>query len=170
MFRATLFSPSGEPIVSIQQLVYVTLCRWPSGVQVGARWGWVVKVTPRALYPQERPVTPCIGGWVGSRAGLDGCGRSRLHRDSIPGPSRPTRVSIPTELSRPTRDFPYFLQTDVSECFDVRSTACISNYFQIHLSVIILSTVLSWSWSNDSFFKQAQWKARRQRRSSTACR
>jgi hypothetical protein len=34
MFRANLCSSSGEPILSIH-LVYVTLCRWPSGVQVG---------------------------------------------------------------------------------------------------------------------------------------
>jgi hypothetical protein len=30
-----------------------------------------------------------IEGWVGPRAGLDGCGKSRPHRDSIPGPPRP---------------------------------------------------------------------------------
>jgi hypothetical protein len=35
MFRTTLCSSSGESIVSIQLLVYVTLCRWPSGMQVG---------------------------------------------------------------------------------------------------------------------------------------
>jgi len=35
MFRATLCSSSGESIVSIQHLVYVTLYRWPSGMQVG---------------------------------------------------------------------------------------------------------------------------------------
>ena len=35
MFRTTLCSSSGESIVSIQHLVYVTLCRWPSGMQVG---------------------------------------------------------------------------------------------------------------------------------------
>jgi len=27
--------------------------------------------------------------YVGPRAGLDGCGNSRLHRDSIPGPYSP---------------------------------------------------------------------------------
>ena len=31
---------------------------------------------PAAL-PQGRPGTLCIGGWVGPRAGLDGCGKSR---------------------------------------------------------------------------------------------
>jgi hypothetical protein len=30
--------------------------------------------------------------------GLDGCGKYRPHRDSIPGPSRPWRVDIPPAL------------------------------------------------------------------------
>jgi len=34
MFRAPMFSSSGESILSIRHLVYVTLCRWPSGMQV----------------------------------------------------------------------------------------------------------------------------------------
>ena len=38
--------------------------------------GWVVNATPRSLYPQERPGTYCIGGWVGPRAGMDWCGKS----------------------------------------------------------------------------------------------
>jgi len=44
---------------------------------------------PAAVYPWERPGTPCTGGWVGPRAGLDRCGKSRPHRYSIPGPSSP---------------------------------------------------------------------------------
>ena len=55
----------------------------------GARWGWVVNATPRPLYPRESPGTHYMGGWVGPRAGLDGYEKSRLHRDSIPGPSSP---------------------------------------------------------------------------------
>jgi len=51
--------------------------------------GWVVNATPRALYPRERPGTHYIGGWVGPRAGLDGCGKSRPHPDSIPEQSSP---------------------------------------------------------------------------------
>jgi hypothetical protein len=39
---------------------------------------------------------------VSPRAGLDGCGKSRPHRDSLPRPSSLWRVAIPTELSRPT--------------------------------------------------------------------
>ena len=56
---------------------------------------------PAALYPRERAGTHCTGGWVGPRAGLDMRGKSRLHRDSIPGPSSPQPVAIPTELPGP---------------------------------------------------------------------
>jgi len=40
---------------------------------------------PAAL-PLERSGTHFIRGWVDPRAGLDRCGISRHHRDSIPGP------------------------------------------------------------------------------------
>jgi hypothetical protein len=46
---------------------------------------WVVNTTSRPLYPRGRLRSHCIGGWVGPRAGLDGCGKSRPLRDSIPG-------------------------------------------------------------------------------------
>jgi hypothetical protein len=39
--------------------------------------GWVVNATPHSLYRRESPGTHCTGGWVGPRAGLDGCGKSR---------------------------------------------------------------------------------------------
>ena len=38
--------------------------------------GWVVNVTPRPFYPLERPGIHCVGSWVSSRAGLDGCGKA----------------------------------------------------------------------------------------------
>jgi hypothetical protein len=44
---------------------------------------------PAALHPEKRPGTHCIGGWVGPRAGLDGCEKSRPNRDLIPGLSSP---------------------------------------------------------------------------------
>jgi len=53
----------------------------------GTRRGRSVSVTPRPLFtPGKRPGTHCTGGWVVSRADLDRCGKSRPHRDSIPGP------------------------------------------------------------------------------------
>jgi hypothetical protein len=58
-------------------------------LDLGDRTGWVVSTTPRPLYPRERPSTHCTGGWVGPRAGLDRCEKSRPHRDSIPGASSP---------------------------------------------------------------------------------
>jgi len=66
---------------------------------------------PAALTPGNVPGTHCIGGWVGPRDSLDGRGKSRPNRDSIPGPSSPAaircadwaipvryQVVLPTEL------------------------------------------------------------------------
>jgi hypothetical protein len=40
---------------------------------------WVVNATPRPLYrPERRSGTPCVGGWVGPRAGLYRCGKSLI--------------------------------------------------------------------------------------------
>ena len=39
--------------------------------------GWVFNAKPRPLYRRETPDTRCIGGWVGPRAGLEVCGKSR---------------------------------------------------------------------------------------------
>ena len=44
----------------------------------------MINVTPRPLYPLERPNTHCIGGGVSCRASLDGCGIFRPHRHSNP--------------------------------------------------------------------------------------
>jgi hypothetical protein len=44
---------------------------------------------PGRFAPDLEPGTHCVGSWVGSRAGLDGCGKSRLHWNSIPGPYSP---------------------------------------------------------------------------------
>ena len=62
--------------------------------------GWVVKATPRPLYPLERSSTHCIGCRVGPRAGLDGCGKSRPppgfdSRTAQPVASRYTDRAIP---------------------------------------------------------------------------
>ena len=68
-------------------------------------WG-EVNATFRPLYPQERPSTHCIGGWLGPRAGLDGCRKSGPpYWDSIPAPSSPYRLAVLTELSRPRSRF-----------------------------------------------------------------
>jgi hypothetical protein len=59
---------------------------------------------PAALPATIRHGTHRAKGWVDLRAGLDRCEKSRPHPDSIPGPSSPYAVAIPTALSRPTTD------------------------------------------------------------------
>ena len=44
------------------------------------------RLAPATLPPRERPSAHCIGGWVGPRAGLDGCGKRRPYRASTSGP------------------------------------------------------------------------------------
>ena len=56
---------------------------------------------PRPLYPpRQRPGTHCIGGWVGPRAGLDGCEKSRP--TGIWSPDRPARSESLYRLSYPS--------------------------------------------------------------------
>ena len=57
--------------------------------------------TPGVLHPGKRPGTHSTRGWVDPRAGEDGCGKSRLHWDSITGLHISYQVVIATELSRP---------------------------------------------------------------------
>jgi hypothetical protein len=54
---------------------------------------------PAAFYPRESPGNHCTVGWVGPRVGLDNCGKSRPHRDSIP--DRPARSQSLYRLSYP---------------------------------------------------------------------
>ena len=42
-----------------------------------------------ALRPGKTIGTHCIGGWKNRSAIMDVCGKSRPHRDSIPGPTIP---------------------------------------------------------------------------------
>jgi len=51
--------------------------------------GWVVNATPLPLDPWERHGIHCIGGWLGPRAGLDGCRKSRLRPNSYPRTVQP---------------------------------------------------------------------------------
>ena len=44
-----------------------------------------------AALPPRKTRYPFTGGWVSPWAGLDGCGKSRLHQNSIPGPSNPVQ-------------------------------------------------------------------------------
>ena len=60
----------------------------------------MINATTRPLYPRERPGAHCIGGWVGPRAVLDGCEKSRSHT-GIRSPNRLTRNKSLYRLSYP---------------------------------------------------------------------
>jgi hypothetical protein len=77
-------------------VVYMQHIRRP-----GATCRWVVSTTPHTLYPRERPSTQRTGSWVSLVAVLVEHGKSRPHRNSIPGPSSPLPVAILNTLSRP---------------------------------------------------------------------
>jgi hypothetical protein len=90
------------------------ICRYRGRVGTDLSVLWVVYATHSTLYLQylivftqvaagwgERPGTYCTRGWVGPRAGLDRCGKSRPHRNSIPGPSNQLSVATLTELLGP---------------------------------------------------------------------
>jgi len=54
-----------------------------------------------AVYPRKNPGIHCIGGWVGSRASLNGYAKFNRYRDLISGPYSLLRIAVPNELSRP---------------------------------------------------------------------
>ena len=51
------------------------------------------------LPPGKRPGNHGVGGWAGPMAGVEWCGNSYPHRDSIPGSCNLLQVATPTELS-----------------------------------------------------------------------
>ena len=67
----------------------------------GTRRVWVVSVTPWPLFTRERPGTHCTEGWVGPRAGLDKCGKSRRPTGMIRSPDSPARRQSLYRLSYP---------------------------------------------------------------------
>ena len=58
---------------------------------------------PAALTPGNRPATHCAGDWVGPRAGLDGCGKSRPAPGFDPRTVEPV-ASRHTDRAVPLRD------------------------------------------------------------------
>ena len=67
------------------------------------RWGRVVSIMPQPLYPQERPGTHCTVGWVGPRAGLDGCRKSHPPLGFDPQTAQPV-ASCYTDYAIPACD------------------------------------------------------------------
>jgi len=65
--------------------------------------------------PGKRPGTCYTGFYVGLRTGMDGCLKSRPHRNSIPSPSSLQQVAIPIMLFRPT--FAIYEYTSLKVCY-----------------------------------------------------
>jgi hypothetical protein len=59
--------------------------------------------TPVVLPQGKGRDVHCTGGCVDPTFGMDGCEKSRHHRDSIPGPSRPanryTDCAVPAHIT-----------------------------------------------------------------------
>jgi hypothetical protein len=97
--------------IALQFIIKVKVLRnrleGPEGVRgiplpfldLGVRRGWVVSTTTQ-LFTPGRHGTHCTGGWVGPRAGLDVCEKSRLPPGFDPRTVQTMAVAIPTELSR----------------------------------------------------------------------
>jgi hypothetical protein len=65
---------------------------------------WVISITLQVHYttplaPAGTDAVPIYRTLAGAWRRLEGHGKSRPHRDSIPGPSSPYRVATPTALS-----------------------------------------------------------------------
>jgi hypothetical protein len=98
---------------------------------------------PAALHPGKEPV-PILGGWVGPRAGLEGCGKSRLptgfeRRTVQPVASRYTDWDIPAHDTTPivprnVAGHYLALLSSTSEYhnrFPSRPTSCLSTTFPV---------------------------------------
>ena len=68
-------------------------------LNLGTRRACVVSITPRPIYPRERPGTHCTGVWVDPGAVLDRCGKS--HPTGIRSPDLPTRSESLYRLRHP---------------------------------------------------------------------
>jgi hypothetical protein len=85
---------------------------------------WVVKVTPRLLYPRQRLSTQSKGGWEDHGVRLEGCEKSRLHRDLIPGPSIPLRAAVSNRCP-----VPLILMCNEEKCFALKTRVSASTTF-----------------------------------------
>ena len=120
-------SPSNKPLRSrggVEVYLY-------SIFNLNARLGWVVNVTPRLFYHRERPGTHRIGGWVGPRAGLDGCRESRPTGKR--SPDRPARSRY-TDWTIPAHIHNYIHKTNrVSRLYSVAAVLYLQSVLHVML-------------------------------------
>jgi hypothetical protein len=95
----------------------------------------VVKTTPPSFSPWERVPILIVqeGGWAPGQ-GPGGCGKSRPHKNSIPGTSIPWQVAKPTELSRVTttttswKSLTEMITPELNETCVIRTTRLILSF------------------------------------------
>jgi hypothetical protein len=113
---------------------------------------------PAALYPRERSGTHCTGGWVGSRASLDTCGKSRPPPTGIRSPARPARSQSLYRIRYPAHNVHILITLYLAATFVVAfmsSSVCSHpwHYISIITTTWIVADVgmrkvLSWFWVN----------------------
>jgi hypothetical protein len=77
--------------------------KWSGGIpplilNLGTKWEWLTSRPGHTTPPSTNPSNHWIGGWMGSRVGMEVLENKKLscpYRDSIPGPSipKPTRYA-----------------------------------------------------------------------------
>ena len=72
-------------VLQLKSEVHATKCYEGTEALVEGEW---VTPHPGQFTPCNDPV-PTVEGWVGPMEGLDGCGKTCLHRGSISEPSSP---------------------------------------------------------------------------------
>ena len=119
-----------------------------------------------ALPPGKRLVIHCMGDWVGPRVGLDGCGKSRPHRDSVP--DRPVRSDFDCssfDLLNPANKYGRVAEVAGSSesylsSFNVIHALHISPYFSNKFisEGDILGDIFSGPWFVDLFYVYRKWQ------------
>jgi len=89
---------------------------------------WVVKATPRPLYPRERPGTHCMGGWVGPSSGLDGCEPGFDPRTVQPVASRYTVKDVDKDISQILCLLDFFFDTGIRRSLHKSERMCQVSY------------------------------------------
>jgi hypothetical protein len=75
--------------------------KWKYGstiVDLGTRWRWVVRFTPRTIYPLGKSRScHCIGGWVGPIVALDAVEKREITLPGIEPPAAQPRSQLQNE-------------------------------------------------------------------------
>ena len=104
---------------------------------------------PAAPYHRERPGTNCTGGWVGLRAGLDWCGKSRP--TGIRSSDRPACRQSLYRLRYPAHHFKGTEKNLKSMVFPVNNnTKLLHTIAEVLLYLMHKNGVLTYIWSLDT--------------------